>query len=117
MPPNAGMGSSVNIGLRIPCWHDTITPNSRMVMELLRKVAPRRPGTGMVVRIQHLSAEQGSPLDTRDCRRDPGAIPSVGSVDRRFRFKQTSYQTGKRPEKICHIDTPHKGMTWKSGPF
>src|SRR6266571_4220338 len=111
MPPSAGMGSSANIGLRSPSWHDTITPNSRTVMELLRKVAPRRPGTGMVIRIQHLSEEQGSPLDTPGLRRDPGAILSVGSVDRRFILKQTSYQTRKRPDKICHIDTIHKGMT------
>src|SRR6266567_7299249 len=111
MPPSAGMGSSANSGLKTPPWHDTITPNSRMVMELLRKVAPRRPGTGMVVCMRHLSEEKGSPLDTRGRRRDPGARPSVGSVDRRFRLKQASYQTGKRPEKVCHIDTLHKGMT------
>ena len=77
-------------------------------MELLRKVAPRRPGTGMVIRIHYLSEAQGSLLDTRGLRRDPGAIPSVGQVDRLFRHKQASYQKGQRPEKTCHIDTLHK---------
>src|SRR2546426_8824000 len=117
MPPSAGMGSSANIGLRTPPRHGTITPKSRTVMELLRKAAPRCPGTGIVGRIRHLSEEQGSRLDTRDCRRDPGAIPSAGSVARRFILKQISYQTEKRSATICHTDTLRKGVAWESGSF
>src|SRR5262249_51144096 len=103
MPPSAGMGRSANIGLRTPPRHDTITPKSKTVMELLRKAAPTPPGTGMVGRIQHLSAEPGSPLDIRDrrrsLRRSRRSHTPVGWVDTRFSLKQTSYQTRKAPEK------------------
>jgi hypothetical protein len=72
IPPSADMGRIANIGLRTPPWQYTITPNSNTVRELLRKAAPRRPGTGMVIRIRHLSEEHGLPLDTHR--------PSKGSL-------------------------------------
>ena len=65
MPPSAGTGSSANIGLRIPPWYDSSTPKSRPVMALLKKVTLRRPGTGRGRRRQHLTEEQGAPLDTQ----------------------------------------------------
>jgi len=81
--PSAGMGSSANIGLRIPPWHDTITANSKTVMALLRKAALRRPGTGIVGRIYHLSEEQGSPLDTQGWSQGPRSptLWRLGCID------------------------------------
>src|SRR5215813_2461135 len=113
MPPSAGMGKSANIGLKIPPRHDTVTPNSRTVVALLRKATLRCPGTGMGGCIQHLSEEHGSPLHTQVRFTNPEAIPSVGSVDSLFRIKQTSYQLEKRPGKIHHTQTPRAiDATW-----
>jgi hypothetical protein len=100
------MGKSANIGLKIPPRHDTITPDNRTVMALLRKDTLRRPGIGIGRCLQYLSEEYDSPLNTQDCFRNPGAIPSVGSVDSLFRIKQTSYQLEKRPGKIRHTQMP-----------
>src|SRR5262245_27719917 len=76
-------------------------------MALLRKAALRRPGIGMGGCIQHLSEEHGSPPNTQDPPRNPGAIPSVGWVNSLFRIKQTPYQ----PERGARKNTSHPDAT------
>src|SRR5215831_21270581 len=98
MPASAGMGRNANSGLRTPPRHDTITPNSKTVMELLRKAAPRCPGTGMVGRIQHLSEEHGSPLHTpRPYRGSMSHTPCRLGYSL-LRIKQASYQADQKLE-------------------
>src|SRR5215510_14517109 len=104
MPDSACMGSRANSGLRIPSRHDTITPNSRTVMALLRKAAPKCPGTGMVGRISHLLSRMMHLWTHRTRIRNQGAIHSVGQIYSLLRIKQASYQYREEVENMTHPD-------------